>query len=143
MIYYKLSDDQKAITCLKCGMTSHSPLDVGMRYCGNCHEWIGEPICDFCSGDYPIVKDYTAVSKFIGGIFEDGRPLVDADSLWSACEDCSVLIEAREWEALLIRCLGCINAKWAPLERAIDPEILREKLIFFWRGVFGDTFSLK
>jgi ribosomal protein S27AE len=33
----RISDDGKAITCLKCGMTSHNPNDVAHRYCGRCH----------------------------------------------------------------------------------------------------------
>lgn len=36
---YYLSDtrDGRAITCLRCGRTSHNPEDVRNRYCGNCH----------------------------------------------------------------------------------------------------------
>ena len=30
------------ITCLRCGMTSASPGDVEERYCGHCHDYIGE-----------------------------------------------------------------------------------------------------
>lgn len=29
----------ESITCPKCGRTSHHPLDVKFRYCGNCHQY--------------------------------------------------------------------------------------------------------
>lgn len=34
---YVISKDGKSIKCLNCGMTSHNPIDVRDRYCGNCH----------------------------------------------------------------------------------------------------------
>lgn len=30
-----------AITCPRCGMTSHNPNDVREGYCGHCHDWTG------------------------------------------------------------------------------------------------------
>lgn len=34
---FELSFDGKAITCLRCGMTSGHPQDVEHHYCGKCH----------------------------------------------------------------------------------------------------------
>ena len=34
---YEIGPDGLSITCLFCGMTSHHPMDVRMRYCVNCH----------------------------------------------------------------------------------------------------------
>ncbi len=34
---YRISEDGKSITCLKCGMTSYNENDVKYLYCGNCH----------------------------------------------------------------------------------------------------------
>lgn len=36
---YQLSPAGDAITCLLCGRTSHNPIDVRERYCGNCHRF--------------------------------------------------------------------------------------------------------
>lgn len=33
-----------SFTCPRCGMTSHHPEDVRQGYCGNCHDWTGEPV---------------------------------------------------------------------------------------------------
>jgi protein-arginine kinase activator protein McsA len=35
-VAYMLSPDGHAITCGRCGMTSHNLLDVENRYCANC-----------------------------------------------------------------------------------------------------------
>jgi hypothetical protein len=32
----EVAGDRTSITCLACGMTSHHPMDVQRRYCGNC-----------------------------------------------------------------------------------------------------------
>lgn len=32
-----------AITCPRCGLTSHNPTDVAEGYCGHCHDWTGRP----------------------------------------------------------------------------------------------------
>jgi hypothetical protein len=32
-----------AITCGRCGMTSHNPHDVENRYCANCHVFLEDP----------------------------------------------------------------------------------------------------
>lgn len=37
---YKISDDGKAITCLRCNITSHNPNDVKYRYCGKCRRFL-------------------------------------------------------------------------------------------------------
>lgn len=34
---YTINLDGSAITCLRCGLTSHHPMDVSHRYCGQCH----------------------------------------------------------------------------------------------------------
>lgn len=34
---YTLSADGAAITCHRCGLTSHNPNDVANRFCGNCY----------------------------------------------------------------------------------------------------------
>lgn len=34
---YKIADDGKSITCLRCEMTSHHPGDIEYLYCGHCH----------------------------------------------------------------------------------------------------------
>lgn len=31
-----------SITCPRCGMTSHHPVDVAERYCGNCHTFMND-----------------------------------------------------------------------------------------------------
>lgn len=33
----------KSITCPKCSMTSHHPMDIKYGYCGNCHEYTSVP----------------------------------------------------------------------------------------------------
>lgn len=33
---FTISADGRAITCHRCGLTSHHPMDVNQRYCGNC-----------------------------------------------------------------------------------------------------------
>lgn len=33
----------RAITCPVCEMTSYHPNDVAEGYCGNCHDWTGQP----------------------------------------------------------------------------------------------------
>jgi hypothetical protein len=35
--------DHPSITCPVCGMTSYHPKDVEHAYCGNCHEYTGNP----------------------------------------------------------------------------------------------------
>lgn len=30
-------------TCPQCGMTSYNPNDIRESYCGNCHQWTGDP----------------------------------------------------------------------------------------------------
>jgi hypothetical protein len=30
--------------CPRCGMTSHNANDVREGYCGNCHDWTGDPL---------------------------------------------------------------------------------------------------
>lgn len=34
---FKISEDGKSITCLRCKRTSFNPNDVEQRYCGFCH----------------------------------------------------------------------------------------------------------
>ncbi len=34
---FKISDDGKSITCLRCNRTSHNANDVKHHYCGFCH----------------------------------------------------------------------------------------------------------
>jgi hypothetical protein len=34
---------EPSITCPACGMTSRHPDDIREGYCGNCHDWTGEP----------------------------------------------------------------------------------------------------
>ena len=138
--HYEISDDGKSIKCLLCGMTSQNPTDVGMRYCGNCHQWIGELVCDFCLGEYPIEKDYRAVSQIVGQL-QDARFITDRDMLWAACAECSRLIETEKWDALLERAIVACDAKWGP-ERA-GASLTRDKLIFCYQGVFGDRFKLE
>ncbi len=36
VITFRISDNGKAITCLRCKMTSHHPKDVEHHYCSNC-----------------------------------------------------------------------------------------------------------
>lgn len=38
-IWPNIAGLKRAITCLKCGKTSHHPSDVEQRYCGFCHEF--------------------------------------------------------------------------------------------------------
>jgi ribosomal protein L37E len=40
-----------AITCPRCGKTSHHPTDVAEGYCGNCHAYTSPPRPD------PTVED--------------------------------------------------------------------------------------
>jgi ribosomal protein L37E len=40
---YVISDDGRAITCRRCGLTSHNPNDVAQRYCGRCHVFHEDP----------------------------------------------------------------------------------------------------
>ncbi len=47
---YMISPDGKAITCRRCGLTSHNPRDVAELYCGNCHQLHDEHVRAFdCS----------------------------------------------------------------------------------------------
>jgi ribosomal protein L37E len=32
----------KSITCPRCGWTSYNPNDVAMQYCGHCHRFFDE-----------------------------------------------------------------------------------------------------
>jgi len=36
-VTYRIEQQGAAITCLRCGVTSHHPEDVKNRYCGRCH----------------------------------------------------------------------------------------------------------
>jgi hypothetical protein len=36
---YTISPDGKAITCRRCGLTSHNRNDVANRYCGHCNKF--------------------------------------------------------------------------------------------------------
>jgi hypothetical protein len=36
--------DSPSITCPQCGRTSYNPNDVEQRYCGACHQYIGDMI---------------------------------------------------------------------------------------------------
>ena len=38
-VTYRISDDGKSITCLRCGFTSWHPEDVRQLYCGYCHKF--------------------------------------------------------------------------------------------------------
>jgi hypothetical protein len=42
-IRYLLVDGGKGIMCLRCAAISHNPNDVEKKYCGQCHEFLGEP----------------------------------------------------------------------------------------------------
>lgn len=37
---------QSSITCPRCGATSYNPNDVRYGYCGRCHAYTGEKVCD-------------------------------------------------------------------------------------------------
>lgn len=39
---FEISADGKAITCKKCGRTSHNENDVRHKYCGHCHVFHGQ-----------------------------------------------------------------------------------------------------
>jgi hypothetical protein len=36
---FTISEDGKAITCHRCGRTSHNANDVAFHYCGRCNHW--------------------------------------------------------------------------------------------------------
>lgn len=137
---YVLSDDQKAITCLACGLTSHNPMDVGMRYCGNCHAWIGEERCDFCDGEYAFAKDYKAVGGFVGEL-DDGRMIIDQDQLWSACAECAEMIDAERWKDLEERCYVGHLARWSPVNLEVPRLLWRLGVEHAWKQVFGERFK--
>jgi hypothetical protein len=46
---YEIINDGEAITCLKCNMTSHHPMDVKYRWCGNCKECLDPVMADECA----------------------------------------------------------------------------------------------
>lgn len=135
---YYIPTDGQSITCLLCGFTSHNKIDVGMRYCGHCHEWIGEGCCDFCMTPGPPNRAYRAVSKIVGELV-DGRPIMDGDELWEACPECERLIEAGLWTELLDRGAAACSVKWG-LDH--ENEITREKLIWMYQAVFGEKFTV-
>jgi hypothetical protein len=35
---------QPRFTCPRCRMVSYNPHDIIEGYCGNCHDWTGDPI---------------------------------------------------------------------------------------------------
>ena len=66
--------------------------------------------CDFCRHDIPAAVVYPAESFIAVVVRADGTPAEDADGnpiplqglngSWMACTDCSILIDADEWERL-------------------------------------------
>lgn len=139
---YTLSDDQRSITCLGCGMTSHNPIDAAMRYCGHCRKWIGEERCDFCDAMVPTVKDYRAKAQ-IKGLLEDGRFIEDKDDLWAACADCAVLADAGEWDEFIRRVRVGHEARYAPVNMVIPLGEWHDRVAFIYKAVFGDRFTWK
>lgn len=123
-------------------MTSHHPIDVGMRYCGHCHAWIGEERCDFCDGEYRAVKHYKAKIQFVGAL-DDGRVMTDKDGLWSACVECAALIDARRWDDLEDRCYVGHLGRWELLGLALSRPAWDTAVRPMWTNVFGEEFSLK
>jgi hypothetical protein len=86
--------------------------------------------CDFCMGEYPLVKDYKAVSQVIA-LFGDGSQTID-DGCWGACADCAALIDAGKWSDLLDRAVDGTVARHPFLDRAVT----RARLIAALCGVF-------
>jgi len=134
---YEIAPDGSWIRCGQCGRTSNNTIDVGMKYCGYCHTWLSKGCCDFCSGEYETFHDYEAVGKFVGEL-NDGRVVLDGDLLWAACQDCEQLIESGDWEGLISRGLAGCDAKWGQGNHGIE----RAKVIWMYRGVFGDRFTV-
>ena len=130
---YEIAPDGSWIRCGACGRVSHNPNDVGMKYCGNCHTFLSKGNCDFCCGEYDTFRDYVAVEKFVGRL-DDGRMVVDGDSLWAACRECEALIEAGDWEGLISRAMSGLRAKWG--------DGNREAILWMYRHVFGERFTV-
>jgi hypothetical protein len=62
---YEITDDGRAIKCLKCNRTSWHPDDVKKRYCGCCHEFHDRPEID------------AALKKFVRSKEGDFKALLD------------------------------------------------------------------
>jgi hypothetical protein len=96
-----------------------------------------ELICDFCS-DTPVLWTYVIpAGKSMGNV--GGRAHIDADGLWGACEVCKCLIEGRDKEALLNRCVAQFQILHPQLKlpEAVIREIGSEPHAHFWNGYDG------
>jgi len=93
-----------------------------------------DPICDFC-GSTVIAWRYPALSFDLAIIRVPSEPTgelrhVEWGSLtdWAACETCSALIEAGEWDTLAERGVDHspqVRVLPADVRKRIRPEVLR------------------
>jgi protein-arginine kinase activator protein McsA len=69
---YTLSEDQKAITCKRCKLTSYNPHDVEHRFCGHCHT--------FHDDIYPPAREWWLIHNNDGTLLHGGLPPVGKES---------------------------------------------------------------
>ena len=62
---FTLATDGKAITCHKCGLTSHNPSDVAFHYCGKCNLWHDGPNLLNAADEAALFEFTEAVGKLI------------------------------------------------------------------------------
>jgi hypothetical protein len=81
--------------------------------------------CDFCNTTNPHKqKVYGCESFSIGIVNAEGTKSVLQNSIgdWMACETCAKLVDAEDWEAILVRALD----KYKPYERVALSDFIRE-----------------
>lgn len=93
--------------------------------------------CDFCLADAdrnPLVKEYTAKNVVLE--LPDGRIWKDS-GIWMACQPCADLIEAKNWSALLDRCVPGILAEVGKVNTSYNRQKVRARLRIGLRAAFG------
>jgi hypothetical protein len=70
---FTISDDGKAITCHRCGATSHNANDVAFHYCGRCNHWHEGPNLLNAKSEAAYLLHTQAMGKLIARVMPGAK----------------------------------------------------------------------
>jgi hypothetical protein len=82
-----------------------------------------EPICDFCSQPNPT-RFFEAPDFPMDGA-HDGLPAYRSRGAWAACATCGSMIDAENWDSLLLRAVDRLQPKYGTVPRRILVDTVR------------------